>query len=178
MSKAGLRKVTKSVRSKNGTVRRSYWVRGTDAVKRVAKAHGGKILAGVAVAAGAAALAHRHREALGTHLTKDNMHKHFSGALHAANKWRMAEGANMAKRVVQGVGTALATHYITKAAGHVGERAGKRIGGKRGAEFGRVAAEALGEHTLGKAAEHHIERAAIETGKALRRKAIIPKRRR
>jgi hypothetical protein len=89
----------------------------------------------------------------------------------------MKEGANLAKKVVQGVGTALATHYITKAAGHVGERAGKRIGGKRGAEFGRVAAEALGEHTLGQAANHHIERAAIETGKALRRRAIVPKRR-
>ena len=177
MAKSGLRKVTKSVRSKHGTVRRSYWVRGTDVVKRVAKAHGGKILAGAAVTAGAAALAYKHREALGTHLNRKALHGHFTGALHSANQWRMKEGANLAKNTIKSIGTAVAVHYLTKAAGHAGERAGKRVGGKHGAEFGRVVGEALGEHTLAKGAGHHIERAAIETGKALRRRAIVPKRR-
>lgn len=31
MAKVGLRKITKSVRGKHGTVRRSYWVRGSTA---------------------------------------------------------------------------------------------------------------------------------------------------
>lgn len=182
MAKSGLKKVVKSVHGKHGTVRRSYWVSTKEAVKRVARNHGGKIV-GAALLVGGAALAHKHRDKLnefrGTHLNKKALGVHFSGAVKSANHWRMTEGANLAKRVVQGVGTALATHYISKAAGAAGERVGKRIGGKRGKEFGRVAGEAIGEHTLGHSAEGLISRAAVETGKALRRKNIVraPKRR-
>lgn len=182
MAKSGLKKVVKSVHGKHGTVRRSYWVSTKEAVKRVARNHGGKIV-GAALLVGGAALAHKHRDKLnefrGTHLNKKALGNHFSGAVKSANHWRMTEGANLAKKTIQSVGTAVAVHYLTKAAGHVGERAGKRVGGKRGAEFGRVVGEALGEHTLAKSAERHIERAAVETGKALRRKNIVraPKRR-
>lgn len=67
-NRAGLKKVTKTVRGKHGSVRRSYWVRGTEAVKGAAKKvrafvgrHKGKIAAGAALA-GAAALAYKgHR---------------------------------------------------------------------------------------------------------------------
>lgn len=55
-SKAGLRKVTKTVRGKKGVVKRSYWVRAKQSVKNAgtfALRHKGKILGGVALAAGA-----------------------------------------------------------------------------------------------------------------------------
>jgi len=157
------------VRGKGGKVyQRSMLVRATDAIKR----HSGKILAGAALVGGAA-LAYRKRAEIQPHLNRAALAQHGKNALNAANKWRMKEGANIAKRVVEGVGTALATHYIAKAAGHYGERAGRRLGGKRGKEFGRVAGEALGAATLGHAVEGHIGRAATETGKALRRKSLI-----
>ena len=68
---AGLTKVTKNVRGKKGMVRRSYWVRGKDAVKAGAKKlgsfvsrHKGKI-AGAAALAGAAYLGTRHGSQIG-----------------------------------------------------------------------------------------------------------------
>jgi len=57
---AGLTKVTKNVKGKKGMVRRSYWVRGSNAVKAGAKKLGGFVnkhkgkIAGVAALAGAA----------------------------------------------------------------------------------------------------------------------------
>ena len=70
---AGLSKVTKSVKGKKGMVRRSYWVRGTDAVKSGAKKlgsfvnrHKGKI-AGAAALAGAAYLGRKHGAAIRKH---------------------------------------------------------------------------------------------------------------
>lgn len=170
---SGLTRKKIRVRSKSGkTYQRSVMVRATDAIKR----HGGKLLAGAALA-GAAAYAYHKRADIQPHMNRAALSKHASNALHSANKWRMTEGANMAKRVVEGVGTALATHYIAKAAGAFGEKAGRRIGGKRGKEFGRVAGEALGAATVGHAVEARIGRAATETGKALRRKSIIRARR-
>lgn len=63
---AGLTKVTKNVKGKKGMVRRSYWVRGSNAVKAGAKKlgafvnkHKGKIAAGAALA-GAAYLGVKH----------------------------------------------------------------------------------------------------------------------
>lgn len=64
MTKAGLRKVVKTVRSKNGTARRSYWVKGAEKAKRVAKfigKHSGKIATGVAVAGVAYGLYKAHK---------------------------------------------------------------------------------------------------------------------
>lgn len=61
-NRAGLRKVTKSVKGKKGTVQRSYWVKASGAVKGAAKSagkfigkHKGKIAAGAGLALGAAA---------------------------------------------------------------------------------------------------------------------------
>lgn len=61
-NRAGLRKVTKSVKGKKGTVQRSYWVKASSAVKGAAKSagkfigkHKGKIAAGAGLALGAAA---------------------------------------------------------------------------------------------------------------------------
>lgn len=166
---SGLTRKKIRVRSKSGkTYQRSVMVRATDAIKR----HGGKLLAGAALA-GAAAYAYHKRADIQPHMNRAALSKHASNALHSANKWRMTEGANIAKRVVEGVGTAVATHYAVKALGHYGERAGKRLGGRRGAEFGKVAAEglgtALGEHV----GEAHFKRLGVQTGKALRRKSII-----
>lgn len=178
----GLQRKRVTVRTKHGKVyQRSMLVRGTDAVKRVLRNHGGKLLAGAAIASGAA-LAYHKREAIKPHLTRQALSDHAGAAAKGFHKWRMTEGANMAKRVVEGVGTALATHYIAKAVGNAGQRVGRSVGraaygGKRGArkgaEFGKVFGEALGEATLGHAVQGHIGRAATETGKALRRKNII-----
>ena len=61
-NRAGLRKVTKSVKGKKGTVQRSYWVKASSAVKGAAKSagkfigkHKGKIAAGAGLALTAAA---------------------------------------------------------------------------------------------------------------------------
>lgn len=61
-NRAGLRKVTKSVKGKKGTVQRSYWVKASSAVKGAAKSagkfigkHKGKIAAGAGLALAAAA---------------------------------------------------------------------------------------------------------------------------
>ena len=65
-NRSGLRKITKSVRGRKGSVRRSYWVRAKDEASRVAghvkqfaKDHSGKIIAGAALGAGAV-LAYKH----------------------------------------------------------------------------------------------------------------------
>lgn len=63
---AGLTKVTKNVKGKKGMVRRSYWVRGSNAVKAGAKKLGGFVnkhkgkIAGAAALAGAAYLGVKH----------------------------------------------------------------------------------------------------------------------
>ena len=65
-NRAGLRKVTKTVRGKKGSVRRSYWVKTSGAVKGAAKAAGGFVarhkgkIAGAAALAGAAYLGVKH----------------------------------------------------------------------------------------------------------------------
>ena len=58
-NRSGLRKITKSVRGRKGSVRRSYWVRAKEGagraaghVKQFAKDHTGKIIAGAAIATG------------------------------------------------------------------------------------------------------------------------------
>lgn len=62
-SRPGLKKVVKTVRGKRGTVRRSYWVKAKDVLRK----HGGKILAGAAVA-GAAYLGHKHGRSIAEHV--------------------------------------------------------------------------------------------------------------
>lgn len=62
-NRAGLKRVTKTVRGRKGAVKRTYWVRAKDAAKgagRFVKRNAGKIVAGAALAGGAA-LALKHR---------------------------------------------------------------------------------------------------------------------
>lgn len=67
---AGLTKVTKNVKGKKGMVRRSYWVRGSNAVKAGAKKLGGFVnkhkgkIAAAAALAGAAYLGRKHGAAI------------------------------------------------------------------------------------------------------------------
>lgn len=61
-SKAGLKKVTKTVRGKKGAVRRSYWVKAKDAVKSAGgflNRNKGKIALGAAAAIGTGLAIHR-----------------------------------------------------------------------------------------------------------------------
>lgn len=63
-SKAGLRKITKTVRGRKGSVRRSYWVRAKQSVKNAgtfALRHKGKILGGAVLAAGLALAHHKYK---------------------------------------------------------------------------------------------------------------------
>lgn len=65
-SRAGLKKVVKSVRGKKGVVRRTYWMRASAAAKGAGSflsRHKGKIAAGAALV-GAGILAARHRGAI------------------------------------------------------------------------------------------------------------------
>lgn len=94
-NRAGLRKVVKTVRTKKGVARRSYWVRGTDAVKAGARAaggfvgrHKGAIAAGV-LAAGLIGLnAYGHRQAGTT-----NTGAYAAGRMSGQGRVRSALGA-------------------------------------------------------------------------------------
>lgn len=88
-NRAGLRKVTKTVRGKKGSVRRSYWVKASGAVKGAAKAAGGFVarhkgkIAGAAALAGAAYLGVRHGSKI-------------AGAVHGLNSARKYISAHKA----------------------------------------------------------------------------------
>ena len=62
-NRAGLKKVTKTVKGAKGSVRRSYWVKGKEAAKGFLKNHGKKLVAGAALVGGAA-LAYKNRHAI------------------------------------------------------------------------------------------------------------------
>lgn len=64
MAHAGLRKVSKTVRGKHGAVRRSYWVRSTEAVKSFAHNHRKALIAGAVGATVLAGVAYGNRHAL------------------------------------------------------------------------------------------------------------------
>lgn len=115
-SRAGLKKVTKVVRGKKGSVKRTYWVKAQQAAKGVGgflNRHKGKIAAGVALAAGAA-LAHRHRGAL-------------KGAYHGAKMANTAAGGvSRGMSAVTGKGLGLRNRLKAIA---TGARAGAAVGG-------------------------------------------------
>lgn len=123
-SRAGLKKVTKVVRGKKGSVKRTYWVKAQQAAKGVGgflNRHKGKIAAGVALAAGAA-LAHRHRGAI-------------KGAYHGAKIANTAAGGvsrGMSAVTGKGLGLRNRLKAIT-----TGARAGAAVGGM--ADSGRRA---------------------------------------
>lgn len=64
MAHAGLKKVSKTVRGKHGSVRRSYWVRSTEAVKSFAHNHRKALIAGAVGATVLAGVAYGNRHAL------------------------------------------------------------------------------------------------------------------
>ena len=114
--RAGLKKVTKSVQGKKGTVRRSYWVKAQDAVKSAGRflgRHKGKIAAGAALA-GAAALAVRNRGAI-------------KGAYRGASIANRASGAvSHGMKAVTGTGMSLRTRFNIIRTGAIG---GAKLGG-------------------------------------------------
>ncbi len=107
MARAGLKKITKTVRGKKGTVRRTYWVK--SAAQKVGgflSKHKGKIAAGAALA-GAGLLAHRHRLALrGAYHGAKAMHQE-NRAIHSGNiRFGHKMGAlQQAKHVLSGART-------------------------------------------------------------------------
>lgn len=115
-SRAGLKKVTKVVRGKKGSVKRTYWVKAQQAAKGVGgflNRHKGKIAAGVALAAGAA-LAHRHRGAI-------------KGAYHGAKMANTAAGGvSRGMSAITGKGLSLRNRIKAVAAG---ARVGAAVGG-------------------------------------------------
>lgn len=95
-NRAGLKKVTKTVRGKKGTVRRSYWVKAQGAASKVGgfvKKHKGKI-AGAAAVVGTALLAHKYGHAAKGYL--QGAHRSLSDT-HALNKLKheMGGGSHM-----------------------------------------------------------------------------------
>lgn len=158
MARAGLRKVTKTVRGKHGASRRSYWVRAVDAVKKHHKA-----LAVGAITLATGALAVHKRQALG------------SGAMSAAKSadhWRQYGGARLAEKLVKAVGAKTAEHVGTKLGQRVGARIGRKLGRKHvetAKEFGGV----IGETIAGHFAERHIEHAGERVAKTLRKKKLF-----
>ena len=106
-NRAGLKKVTKTVRGKKGMVRRSYWVRGKDLAKR----HAGKIVAGAALIGGAA-LAYKHRDKLRSGVNLVHA-AHLEGKrisrrekLRTAHPDRVAQGHDTSKAAVSKAGRA------------------------------------------------------------------------
>lgn len=88
-NRAGLKKITKTVRGKKGAVRRSYWVKAKDAAKGVGgflNRHKGKIL-GAAALAGTAYLAHKRLKIDRRYETaKQNTHEEFQKAREAIGR--------------------------------------------------------------------------------------------
>lgn len=171
--RVGLRKVTKTVRGKKGSVRRSYWVRAKSSVSAFAKKHGKKALIGTAGAlatAGLGALAYKHRasfsnENLWKH--KVEIEKHKSAAVKGFHRFRKGLGARLGEHLVNAAGQRLIDYGA--------ERAGKAVGrslrgstGKYGKRVGSfLANEAVS--FLGHAiADHHIAEAGKATARAIR----------
>ena len=115
-SRAGLKKVTKTVRSKKGTARRTYWVKAQEAAKgagRFLNRHKGKVAAGVALV-GAAALAAHNRGAI-------------KGAYRGARIANRASGAvSHGMKAVTGKSMSLGTRFSIIRKGAIG---GAKIGG-------------------------------------------------
>lgn len=115
-SRAGLKRVVKSVRSKKGTARRTYWVKAQEAAKgagRFLNRHKSKIAAGAALV-GAAALAAHNRGAI-------------KGAYHGARIANRASGTvSRGMKAVTGSGMSLRTRFNIIRKGAVG---GAKVGG-------------------------------------------------
>lgn len=115
-SRAGLKKVVKTVRGKKGTVKRTYWMKASQAAKSTGgflRRHGGKIAAGAALV-GAGLLAARHRGAI-------------KGAYHGAKIANAgASGVSKGMHAVTGHGLSLGQRAKAVIAG---ASSGAKIGG-------------------------------------------------
>lgn len=106
--RAGLKKVVKTVRGKRGSVRRTYYVKGSEAPKKAGflRRHAGKLAVGAALV-GAGVLASRHRLALrGAYHGAKATHQE-NRAINAGNA-RYGKGMGMlqqAKHVLSGART-------------------------------------------------------------------------
>ena len=132
-SRAGLRKVTKSVRGKKGTVRRSYWVKSQGAANKpmsaggFVKKHAGR-LAGAVAGGFVGGMAHRHlamkghRDSdlhgslIGAGLGAVAMHAGKGGRALRADHKRMGMGGQMA--VSAGFGVAGLAGHLAGFAAH------------------------------------------------------------
>ena len=123
MAKAGLKKVVKTVRTKRGTARRTYWVKTA-----------GKALLGAAALAGGAYLAHRAAKHVGGRL-RQHADSSISSRINAAVS-RHKDGAKAAARG--------ALHRLPEAAGRVAGKGGQLAGRGVGAAGRHVAANAGG----------------------------------
>jgi hypothetical protein len=163
-SKAGLKKVTKSVRGKHGAVRRTYWVRAKQEGGKFLQKHKGKlkvagaVLGATALAAGAH-LAHKHRGAIGERASAAN--KAFAG-------FRRGTGASLTKKLVSAAGNKLAEHAGESLGSRVGGGIGRMIGGRHGEAFGQMLGGTLGGTAASHLSEGRIERAATRAGQRVR----------
>lgn len=155
-NRAGLRKITKTVRGKKGSVRRSYWVKASGAVKGAAKAAGGFVarhkgkIAGAAALAGAAYLGVKHGSKISGAVQGMHMAHKMAGAMgirkHLSlrhNAEAIAAGALVGSRLGASADTAR-VHKLGAAAERVGRdaanagrgaatsvaNAGKRVAGR------------------------------------------------
>ena len=161
-NRSGLRKITKSVRGRKGSVRRSYWVRAKEGagraaehVKQFAKDHSGKIIAGAALGAGAV-LAYKHRASF----TQANATKHW-------NAFRKGAGARLGEHLVNAAGTSLLGLAASQAGKFAGKQAGK-IGGKRARQATKFLVRETVEHLGGEYVTPRVARSARDLGKRIR----------
>ena len=91
MNRSGLKKVTKTVRSKRGSVRRSYWVKAQESVKSAGQKiwrNKGKLALAGAVIAGGLYLRHKKTQSLKSILKdKEDMIKADLAAKRGAEEW-------------------------------------------------------------------------------------------
>lgn len=163
-SKAGLKKVTKSVRGKHGSVRRTYWVRAKQVGNKFMQRHGNKVKAAGAVAgavalAAGAHLAHKHRGAIGERAAAAN--KAFAG-------FRRGTGASLTKKLVSAAGSKLAEHAGESLGARVGGSIGRMVAGRHGESLGQMLGGTIGGTAASHLSEHHIERAATRAGQRVR----------
>jgi len=167
--KSGLRKVTKTVRGKKGSVRRSYWVKAKEGALSLVRAHGKKVLAGAALA-GAAALAYKHRGSFSNDnlwKTRVSFDEHKSKAQRSWKKFRRGAGARLAEHLVNTAGDRI-VDYAAERAGRSAGSFGKKHGGKYGKKVARFVVSESVSFMGHEAAKPHVARAGKFAARAVR----------
>lgn len=150
-----LRKVTKTVRGKHGTVRRSYWVRAVEPTRRFLKHHGPTAAKAVGLAAltvTSALLAKRHGDSARTGFAA----------------FRRGSGSQLAGKLVSAVGDKLVSHAGESVGRKAGGYVGRKVGGRRGRALGELVGETVGGVTASHFADRHVERASKLAAKRVR----------